>query len=202
MAETTAAPPIVGTTDDEFDSIIEDANLPVLLVRLCLDGKLRREYEDVKTRITGRAAERDSARTVSAAAALNEGDTRLASKGPTVPADDEPDPEQAHLDELVERMRTKLMTFVVQAVSSKEYNRILEGNPPRKDPATGRIDQRDYQGYNSATFPAALVRASIAKPTMTDARWAKLDAALTDAQFDKLFQASAEVNRRDEDIPF
>ena len=37
---------------------------------------------------------------------------------------------------------------------------------------------------------------------MTSERWAKLDAALTDVQFDRLFNACAEVNRRDEDIPF
>jgi hypothetical protein len=37
---------------------------------------------------------------------------------------------------------------------------------------------------------------------MTDERWAKLEPKLTDAQFDRLATAAAEVNRRDEDLPF
>lgn len=204
MAEqqTSGAPTIVGTSDDEFDTLIEDASLPEKPVRLCLDGRLRREYEEVKDRVAERAAKHDAARTAAAAAALNPADTRLASKGPQGPPADEPDPEQDRLDELAARMRAKAVTFIVRAMSSQEYNRLLEAHPPRKDPTTGRIDPRDYQGYNSATFVPALVRRSIAQPTMTDERWAKLDATLTDAQFDKLFQAAAEVNRRDEDIPF
>lgn len=201
MAETNTAP-IVGTSDDDFDRIIEGASLPWQPVRLCLDGKLRREYEDVKARITERANQAAAERTAAAAAALGDADTRLATKGPEVPPADERDPEQDRLDELVERMRAKLVTFIVQAVPSTDYNRILEAHPPRKEPATGRFDPRDYHGYNAATFPAALVRASIAKPTMTDERWAKVDRVLTDAQFDKLFNAAAVLNRRDEDIPF
>lgn len=200
MAETTNAPPIVGTSDDEFDLLIGDASLPEQPVRLCLDGKLRRQYEEVKDRIAGRAAERDGQR--AAAAAGNEGDTRMVHKGPDAPPADERDPEQDHLDELVEKMRARMVTFIVRAMSSTEYNKLLLQHPPRKDTATGRIDQRDYQGFNVSTLPPVLVRKSIVKPTMTDERWTKVDAVLTDAQFDKLFNIAVEVNRRDEDLPF
>lgn len=199
MAEHTT--PTVGTSDDDFDRLIGDASLPERSVSLCLNGKLRREYEDVKERIEKRAAERDGQRTAAAAATLNEGDTRLATKAPEVSAV-ERDPEQDRLDQLVVLMRGQMVTFLVRAMPSKEYNRLLEQCPPRKESSTGRIDPRDYQGYDSSKFVPALVRKSIVQPTMTDERWAKLDDVLTDAQFDKLFQAAAEVNRRDEDIPF
>ncbi|MEU7590640.1 hypothetical protein AB0A95_30660 [Micromonospora sp. NPDC049230] len=202
VADTTAAP-IEGTPDDEFDTLIENATMRRKPVRLSLDGELRGEYELVKDRIAQRAAKRDAARTAAAAAALTGGgDTRLGTKTPEAPPADERDPEQDHLDELVEKMRAKAPTIIVQGMSSTEYNRLLQAHPPRKDPTTGRVDPRDYDGYNSATFPPALVRASIVKPTMTDARWAKLDAKLDDTQFDKLYNAAAQVNRRDEDIPF
>lgn len=201
MAETT--PAIVGTSDDDFDRLIGDAALPEKVVPLCLDGKLVGEYQAVKDRIAQRAAERDAARTAAAAAAaMGEGDTRLGSKSPEVPAADERDPEQDRLDELVEKMRAKAVKFVIRAVSSADYNRLLQANPPRRDAASGRVDPRDYHGYDSSRFPQALVRRSIVQPTMTDERWAKLDATLNDAQFDRLFNAAADVNRRDEDIPF
>jgi hypothetical protein len=198
--QTTGAP--AGTSDDEFDALIEDGCLPIQPVRLCLNGKLRREYEAVKARIADRAAERDSARTVAAAAA-DPADTRLASPGPqTPPPADERDPEQDRLDELVEQMRAQLVTFIVQAMPSKTYNRLIEAHPPRKEPATGRTDPRDYQGFNASTFYPELVRRSIIAPTMTDERWAKLEPLLTDAQFERLATVAADVNRRDEDLPF
>lgn len=200
MAETNA--PTEGTTDDEFDSLIEDATLRTKPVRLSLDGKLRGEYELVKDRITQRAAERDAARTAAAAESLTGGDTRLGTKSPETPPADERDPEQDHLDKIVELMRVKAITLVVQGMPSKAYNKLLQAHPPRKDPTSGRIDQRDYRGFNVNTFPEALIRASIVKPTMTDARWAKLDEKLDDVQFDKLFNEALAVNRRDEDIPF
>ncbi|WP_431935793.1 hypothetical protein [Micromonospora sp. RP3T] len=193
MADTTPAGPPAATSDDDFDRLVAGANMPEIPVPLCLDGKLRRQYEEVKDRIASRAAER------TAAAAIDASDVRLGTRSP---ADDEPDPEQAHADELVERMRAATVVFLVRAMSSTDYNRLLEAHPPRKDPTTGRVDMRDFHGYHAGTFPNALVRKSIAAPTMTDQRWAQLDAALTDAQFDKLFQAAANCNRRDEDLPF
>lgn len=200
--EAGAAPAYTATTDDEFDALIEEASLPEKPVRLCLHGNLRREYEETKARIEERAAERDAERTAAAAAAAGMvNDVRLASKTPEAPADVR-DPEQDRLDELAAQMRAKLVTFIVRAMPSKEYNALVAAHPPRREPNTGRVDQRDYQGFNATTFYPELVRRSIAKPTMTPERWAKLDAKLTDAQFDKLATAAAEVNRRDEDLPF
>lgn len=196
-----AAPAYTATTDDEFDALIEGATLPEKPVRLCVHGDLRRRYEEVKARVEERAAARDGARTAASAAAAGMTDTRLASKPTDAPAD-ERDPEQDRLDELAAQMRAKAITFIVRAMPSKEYNALVALHPPRTVPSTGRTDPRDYQGFNSATFFPELVRLSIAKPTMTPERWAKLDAKLTDAQFDRLATAAAEVNRRDEDIPF
>jgi hypothetical protein len=197
-----AAPTYTATTDDEFDALIEEATLPEKPVRLCVHGNLRREYEEVKARIEERGAERDAERTAAAAAAAGmTNDVRLATRSPEA-APAERDPEQDRLDELAELMRAKAITFVVRAMPSKEYNALVAKHPPRREPNTGRVDPRDYQGFNANTFYPELVRLSIAKPTMTPERWAKLDVKLTDAQFDKLANAAAEVNRRDEDLPF
>jgi len=195
-------PDAVGTTDDDFDSLIEDANLPWDVVPLCLNGKLRREYEEVKQRIADRAAERDAAATVAAAEAAGMTDVRLATRGPELPGPDVRDPEQDRLDELAAKMNKQLVKVVLQALPSVEYNKILEKHPPRRDPATGRFDERDYRGFNSRTFFPDLVRGCVVKPTMTNERWKKFESALTDAQFDKLADAAARVNRQEGDIPF
>jgi hypothetical protein len=196
-------PTPAATSDDEFDQLISDASLPETVVPLCVHGTLRREYEQTKERVEERAAQRDAERTAAAARALT--DDRLATKAP----DDAPvvDPEQGRLDELIELMRAKAINVLVRALPSRTYSNLVAAHPPRRDPNTGRGDPRDYTGanaglFNTTTFWPALVRASIARPTMTDARWAALEAMLTDAQFDKLAHAAARVNRRDDDVPF
>jgi hypothetical protein len=195
-------PDKVGTSDDEFDSLIEDASLPWDVVPLCLNAELRREYEEVKARIEGRAAERDAQATAAAAEAAGLVDVRMATPGPPSTDPAGRDPEQDRLDELAAKMQTQIVKVVVQALPSVKYNELIEKHPPRRNPATGRFDERDFQGFNARTFYPDLVKACIVKPTMTPERWKKFDAALTDIQFDKLANAAAGVNRNEGDIPF
>lgn len=183
-----------------LDEILDGATLAEDTVSLCLNGKLRREYEAVKARIAERADLAEAAATV-AAAARTPGDDRLATRDPGA-AEPYVDEEQGRLDELVAEMHRYMVTFVIRAVDSQRWNELVEAHPPRKDPATGRRAEVDFEGVNQKTFYPELLRLSIAEPEMTDAQHAKLRTKLTAAQVDKLSNAAKEVNRRDEDIPF
>lgn len=186
------------TSDDKFDALLSAASLPERAVRICLDGRLRAEYEQLKAAV--------AARTVRRAVGGSDGedpDVRLSTPDPAEgDGGDGPEPDADLLAELAEQVRARSVTILLRALSSADYNRLLEQHPPRRDRTTGHIDARDYAGFNSSSFPSALVRACIVSPTMTDERWQALDKVLTDAQFDRLWRVAAELNRRDEDIPF
>jgi len=180
-------------------------------VYVCLDGKKRRKYEEVKARIAERAelaeAERAAALEAAAAAAgAGPKDDRLSTKTPpAVPDAPAPaDPEQPLLEQLVREMKAKTVPFVIRAVGSPRWNELQAAHPPRKEPDTGRINPRDVNsGFNTATFYVDLVRESIASPPMNDARYAALLTKLTDAQFTRLAQAAADVNSTEsDDLPF
>lgn len=190
-------------------------------VHICIDGKSRREYHEVKARIAER---RDAA--VAAAVAAWEADNpeapangpkddRMNTKRPAVTLPPTPeeilaalprDSEQDLLEQLVKKMKAKTIPFLIRAVGSPRWNELVAAHPPRKDPGTGRIDQRDLNGgglFNVSTFYVQLVRESIIKPAMTDARYAALLPKLDDVQFTKIAQAAADVNSlEDNDLPF
>lgn len=177
----------------DFDQILDSASLPETAVALCLNGRLRRQYEDVKARIDDRRAAADVRRVDGIE------DTRMSDR----PYEVDPDPEQPELDRLEAEMRKYTVEFVLRALPSQEWSRLCEKHPPRrlKEDKT-KVDPRDYGGVNQAMFYPELVRKSIVSPELSDEQWDKLDGALTNAQFDRLANAAATVNRRDEDVPF
>jgi hypothetical protein len=172
----------------DFDLLLDEASLPETEVPLCLNGKLRAQYDTLAARIEARRAEQ--------AATELPADDRLASKGPA------PDPEQPELDRLIAEMRRYTQVFVVRAMPRPDWNRLFAEHPPRRDPKTGKLDPRDVAGINYTTFYPALVRACVVVPEMSADRWDRLDKVLTDAQFDRLAVAAWNVNRREDDIPF
>lgn len=188
----------MSTVDELFDALLDDANLPTRTVPLCLDGKLRARHAAVIARIAERR--QAAADAIAAAEKAAEIDNRLTTQIPA--AGDERDPEQDLADQLAAQIKANTIPFVVQALPVRQYNDLTAAHPPRVDPTTGQTDRRDYRGTNSATFWPALVHACLVSPTMTAERWAKLEPKLTDAQFERLSDAAAEVNRRDEDLPF
>lgn len=179
-------------------------------VYICIDGKRRRKYEDVKARIAERAQAAEDAATAAADTKVTAfisavADDRLATKTPK-PAEAVParDHEQDLLEQLIREMKTKTVPFVIRSVGSPRWNELQAAHPPRKEADTGRLNHRDAPaGFNVATFYVALVRESIASPPMTDARYASLLQKLTDAQFTRLAQAAADVNSVEaDDLPF
>lgn len=217
MTSTTAPPALT------YDEILAQGSITEDVVPLCLNGRMRRQYEAVKARVEERTAdheaEREAARLVikakahAAARAAGEAavaDDRLASRPAPVPVpEDDPaeapyvDEEQPELDRLLAEMMRFTVPFTIRAVPDPEWNKLLEDHPPRKDPADAKkIDPRDFEGINSATFYADLVRRSIAEPAHTDEQYARLLELVTSAQFERLIKTATEVNKRDEDLPF
>ncbi|MFF0822411.1 hypothetical protein ACFYUR_18775 [Micromonospora haikouensis] len=172
----------------DFDSILDQATLAETTVALCLNGRLRAEYERVKNAVDERAAQAESSSLP--------GDDRLASRGPA------PDPDQPELDRLVEEMRRHTVEFTLRALPRPEWTKLFADNTPRTDRQTGKRDPRDGLGVNVETFFPALVKASIVSPELTGNRWTRLYDSLSDAQFDKLATAAWNLNRVDDDVPF
>lgn len=199
------------SSDAELDAMFadEETGLPEVEVPLALSGKLRRQYEAVRERIEQRAAERAAQRAVDTARRMGlggdaGGDDRLGVRraDPEAGASDV-DPEQAELDRLHEALKKYVKIFILRALPSTDWNRLMEQHPPRKNASTGKLDERDAEGFNSSTYFPELVRRSIVSHDMLDdGRWAKFNDTISDAQFDRLVKAAVEVNRRDEDIPF
>ncbi|GGM27175.1 hypothetical protein GCM10011608_09950 [Micromonospora sonchi] len=176
----------------DFDLLLDEASPRETVVPLCLNGKLRAEYEAVKARIEERAAHADDGDD------LPEGDDRLATRK----REPEPDPEQSLLDDLEEKMRAHTVPFKLRALGRQEWADLFSQHKPRREGQTGKLDPRDSMNVNSTTFFPALVRASVVEPEMSPERWAKLDKVLSDAQFDKLATAAWLLNRVEEDVPF
>lgn len=185
-----------------FDEMLDQGSPHTELVPLCLNGELVRQYEEVLARIAVRAEARDAEREAAVKAAA--ADDRLGVPEPE-PVEETPDPDQAEVDRLLAEMKRFTTVFKIVSIGEK-YNELLEKHPPRLDANDAkRLDPRDSRGYNSATFPRALVRESIAEPEMTDARWEKLmrgRSRISDAQVDRLWTAALLVNRSDADLPF
>ncbi|QKW15384.1 hypothetical protein [Verrucosispora sp. NA02020] len=177
----------------DFDLLLDEASPRETVVPLCLNGKLRAEYEAVKARIDERAANADDG-----GGGGLDGDDRMASRT----AKPEPDLEQPVLDDLVEKMRAHTVPFKLRALGRQEWADLFSKYPPREDRQTGKRDPRDTMGVNATDFFPALVRASVFEPAMTPERWVKLDKVLSDAQFDKLATAAWLLNRVEEDVPF
>lgn len=169
----------------DFDSILDQASLAETTVALCLNGRLRAQYEQVKARIDERTADN----------APDPADDRLNTR-PYV------DPEQPELDRLVEQMRAHTVEFTLRALPKPEWNDLFAKYPPRSDRQTGKRNPRDMIGVNYDEFFPALIRESIVSPELTGDRWTRLYNALSDAQFNKLANAAWALNQVDDDVPF
>lgn len=169
----------------DFDSILDQASLAETTLTLCLNGKLRAQYDRLRADIDERTADN----------APDPSDERLSTR-PYV------DPQQPDLDRLAEEIRKHSVEFTLRALPKPEWNDLFLKHPPRTDKQTGRRNERDRFGVNYDTFFPALVRSAIAHPELTDDRWTRLFNALSDAQFNKLANAAWDLNQVDDDVPF
>jgi len=169
----------------DIDLLLDSATPAETTVALCLNGKLRAQYETLRARIEERAAEQADG---------DDADTRLAGRGRKPKAD----PEQADLDRLVEEMKAHTITCRLVALPRPEFNQLMKDHPGRKDDKTGRPIER----FNAETLFPVLLRKALVEPVLSPAQYDKLLNAVNEAQYDKLVTAAWNLNHEDSDVPF
>lgn len=159
----------------DIDDLLAAARLPETTVPLCLRGDLVAEVEELERQlVTEEAKPKVSIASGGSARALAE---RIA--------------------QLQGEMEAYTRPFRLRAMARHDWTRFLMEHPPRSG---NDLDAR--VGYNQETFLPALIRRCLVDPALSDDQWAKLDAVLTDAQFDMLSSAAWGINRRDVSVPF
>lgn len=161
---------------------LKAARLPERVVSVCLNLDLQDEFEDAERELQ-EAIQRPR-------------DSLAAGGVPTELAE--------RVKALEDQMRDASHDFRLRAHPRPAWKKLLAVHPPRKDPETGDLDDRDkYIGVNTESFFAALIRASVVEPELDDDDWTLLlEEKLTDRQFDLLSDAAWALNRRDVDVPF
>jgi hypothetical protein len=118
------------------------------------------------------------------------------------------------VSELGERVRAleaemadNTVAFHLRALPRTKWKALIAEHQPRKA-EDGTVDDRDLMGINTDTFFEALVRVSVVAPELDAEDWAILlgesddGFALSDAQFDALWNTAWRLNRNDIDVPF
>lgn len=159
----------------DLDALLGAARLPESTVPLCLRGDLQAEWETLERQL---------------AEAKQRGDRRLVGS-----------PEEAalarQLRDLEAQMQDSTITLRLRALPRREFMKLVEKHPARKDNQVDRM-----VGVNQATFYDALIGACIVEPEIDEERLTRLLDALTDAQFNKLANTAWELNRSDVSVPF
>lgn len=105
------------------------------------------------------------------------------------------------LAEAIEALREQMSAATVEvrmrALPRPRWLELVEGHPPRDGEDGDKI-----LGFNPVSLPAALVRASIVSPELTDDQWVKFEGALTDNQWVALSNMAWRLNRKDVTVPF
>lgn len=106
--------------------------------------------------------------------------------------------EQAAVNEARAAVEAAALPFRLRGLSRPGWTALVNEHPPREGNADDRL-----MGFNTESFPVALVRACLVDPDVTDdADWDALDEAMTFAQYDELVTTAMEVSRRKVDVPF
>jgi hypothetical protein len=117
------------------------------------------------------------------------------------------DEDRAQVDRLRGELEDYVVEFRLRGLDSKRWERLLAAHPPRKD-EDGNVDPRDKRGWNAATFPAALVRATTISPELDEQDWLALlgddeqPGSLTDGQVDRLAGPGFTLSQTAVDVPF
>lgn len=184
-----------------FDDILAGAKPAQDSVKLCLNGELQHAYEEIAARVEARTAEHAEANGDDAPA----GSGRLGTK-----STEYVDPEQGALDAAKEALMPWVVEFKVKAIPAESdkskgvvgWNELFAAHPPRLDKATGKRVPKDVYGVNFDSFFPALLRLCVFEPEMSPERWSKVDAVLSDGQFDQLAVTAWNVNQRVTNLPF
>lgn len=188
-------------TKPDFAKLLGDARLPECTVPICMRADLTAEHKQL---------DRELEKLVDKPVQKLSGDGRGQLK--------------QRLEAIEAEMAAATYPFRFRAMPKPRWRAFVAKYPPRKDPATGEVNEVDaFRGVNVETFFDALVRESCIDPMLDEAGWRKLlgdspeerarlaadgkqdeiaDGVLTDHQLDALSNAAWALNRRDVDIPF
>jgi hypothetical protein len=109
---------------------------------------------------------------------------------------------EAEMREIEAKMAEETIEFHLEAMPRRAFRDLAEQHPPRTGD-DGELHRLDKMGFNAATLPGPLIRASIVSPEFADEELtALLDEDLSDAQYDELFLACYSLNRGTVDVPF
>jgi hypothetical protein len=163
--------PVSGPADaaGSIDDVISGITLPERSATLCLRGDLQARWEDLERQLqaAGRAEGESLAGRSAQARELAE-----------------------RMDAIAEEMRGHQVVFRFRGLSALAYRDLLDKH---RLPEERREESAD--GINWKTFPAALIAACCVSHPMTAEKAEKLCDAVTDAQWDELFEAARTTNR-------
>lgn len=159
----------------DITEALAGAKLPEKTVPICLRGDLQAEFERLEAQLV--EAQRGTSDSLAAGGRVRE------------------------LAEQIEALRAEMaaatVTFVLRAVPRRRWTALVAEHPPRDDQQLDRV-----LGVNEETFTSVLIRECTVDPQMAGEQWDRLDEALTEFQWQKLFNAAWSLNARDVDVPF
>lgn len=156
-----------------FDSALAGVTRVVKSIRLCLDGALMAEIEDLDAELT-QARETDA----------------IENRNPQAPAI------AARIIELTEQARAKQVEFRFQSLGRRPWRDLVAEHPPTDEDKAARAE------FNRDTFPIAAMVASCIAPTgATEKKFLKLAETLTEDQWGLLWVTCHVANTGGADIP-
>jgi hypothetical protein len=103
--------------------------------------------------------------------------------------------DEAELDDLVRQMHAATLTTRVRAIPHRQWDKLVVDNPPREGNAN---DKRE--GFNTSSFYAAVV--PLCLPDLTRDQYEKLDAVISEGEWDKVCGRVQLVNTHAVIVPF
>lgn len=162
-----------------FKSMLAEAKLPEATVPICLRGDLAADHEALERELE--RAEKTGAGSLAGSGAGELADRILA---------------------LEDEMREHTYEFRLRALPRVKWRELCHAHPPRRGDDNEIMEPDRYVGINAETFYAAMIRACLVDPELTDEEFEQALEALTDRQFDDLSDAAWALNRKEVDIPF
>ncbi|MBP2704396.1 hypothetical protein JOL79_11285 [Microbispora sp. RL4-1S] len=155
-----------------IDAILGKIQRPERTYRLCLRADLQSQWEETERQL--KLAEREN---VNSLAGKSKKTRELAQQ----------------CRALEEEMEASTETLLLRGLSAKRFSDLLAAHPARK----GKDEI-----FNPDTFGVALLAASAAAPEMTEEQAGRLVDAITQGQWNDLFNTCWLLNRSSVDVPF
>jgi hypothetical protein len=168
---------------------LRTASLPGRTVPVCLRGDLLEVLLDAEEQL--RRTMEDAARDLDMQRALIPADDEAAQKRAVADVEATILPVQDAVNAAQRAVEAEQIPFRLQALPPHEWTSLVTAHPPRPGQAD---DEKD--GVNLATFPDALVRASLVDPKPTDAEWEQLRQVLHLSQMQALTDDATTLSRR------